>query len=122
MSQNLQDRTIGMADPGRSNANLVYILYLLALVVGITAIIGVVMAYINRNAAPDWLKTHYTFQIRTFWISLLYTVIGVVLDLRGDRLRDPRPRAHLVYRALRERHAAFGRNQPIADPESWMLG
>jgi uncharacterized membrane protein len=30
----------------------------------------------NRKDAPDWLKAHYTFQIRTFWIGLLYSVIS----------------------------------------------
>jgi uncharacterized membrane protein len=36
------------------------------------------MAYINKSEAPDWLKTHYQFQIRTFWIGLLYVLIGMV--------------------------------------------
>jgi hypothetical protein len=35
MSQNLQGGTGGIADPGTSNANLIYILYLIALVSGI---------------------------------------------------------------------------------------
>jgi uncharacterized membrane protein len=59
-------------------ANLIYILYLLSLVFGITSIIGVVMAYVNQGDAPDWVKAHYRFQIRTFWISLLVGVIGIV--------------------------------------------
>jgi uncharacterized membrane protein len=122
MSQNLQDRTEGVVDPGRSNANLVYILYLVALVVGITAIIGVVMAYMNRSAAPDWLKTHYTFQIRTFWISLLYTVIGVVLIfvVIGFVILA----LALIWYVVRcvKGMQLLGQNQPIANPESWMLG
>ncbi len=44
--------------------------------VGITPIIGVVMAYIYRDGAPHWLRTHYHYQIRTFWIGLLYVLIG----------------------------------------------
>ena len=46
---------------------------------GITSIIGVIMAYLNKAEAPDWLKTHYQFLIRTFWIGLLYSVIGFIL-------------------------------------------
>ena len=38
------------------------------------------MAYVNRNDAPDWLKSHYQFQIRTFWIGALYLFIGVLLS------------------------------------------
>jgi uncharacterized membrane protein len=60
-------------------AKIVYILYLVGIVVGITAIIGLILAYINRNDAEDWLQSHYQFQIRTFWIGILYTVIGGIL-------------------------------------------
>lgn len=66
-----------------STAKLIYVLYLVGVVVGITAVIGVVMAYVNRNDAPDWVRSHYTFQIRTFWISLLGSVIGAVLSVVG---------------------------------------
>ncbi len=58
---------------------VVYILYLVGLVVGITHLIGVIMAYVNRSGAPDWAQSHYQLQIRTFWIGLLYGVIGIVL-------------------------------------------
>ena len=63
------------------NAKLVYILYLVGIVVGVTGIVGVVMAYINKDDAPDWLKSHYQFQIRTFWIGLLYFVVGILLTM-----------------------------------------
>jgi uncharacterized membrane protein len=60
-------------------ATIIYVLYLLALVSGITGIVGLVMAYIYKDDAPDWLRTHYEFQIRTFWIGLLYAVIAGIL-------------------------------------------
>jgi uncharacterized membrane protein len=59
-------------------ANVIYILYLVSLLVGITSIVGVIMAYVNQGAAPEWVQSHYRFQIRTFWIGMLYGVIGVV--------------------------------------------
>lgn len=62
-----------------SNAKLVYILYLVGILIGITGLVGVIMAYVNRGDAPDWLKSHYQFQIRTFWIGLLYMVLGSLL-------------------------------------------
>jgi len=62
-------------------AKVIYILYLVGLATGITAIIGLVMAYLNMDEAPDWLKTHYRFQIRTFWIGFLYCVLGGILSL-----------------------------------------
>ena len=69
----------GEATGTEGTAKIVYILYLVGIVFGITGIIGVVMAYINRGDAPDWLKSHYQFQIRTFWIGGLYMLIGVLL-------------------------------------------
>ena len=38
-------------------ANIVYILYLVSLFVGLTGIVGVIMAYVNRGDAPEWLQT-----------------------------------------------------------------
>ncbi|HEY7989830.1 MAG TPA: hypothetical protein VID77_00450 [Stellaceae bacterium] len=64
-------------DDGGSIARAIYILYLAGLLVGgITSIIGLVMAYVYRDGAPHWLRTHYHYQIRTFWIGLLYAFIG----------------------------------------------
>ena len=37
-------------------------------------------AYINQKDAPDWLESHYRFQIRTFWIGLVYLLVGLVLS------------------------------------------
>jgi uncharacterized membrane protein len=62
-------------------AKVIYILYLIGLIAGVTAIVGVVMAYVYKDNAPDWLRTHYELQIRTFWMALLYAVISGVLSL-----------------------------------------
>jgi len=59
-------------------ANVVYILYLVGLILSITALVGLIMAYVNREGAPEWVRTHYRFQIRTFWIGLLILVVGGV--------------------------------------------
>ncbi|NBC49883.1 MAG: hypothetical protein GVY22_18310 [Gammaproteobacteria bacterium] len=63
-----------------SNAKVVYILYLVSIVVGVTSLIGVIMAYVYQPNSPDWLRSHYRFQIRTFWIGLLYVLVGMLLS------------------------------------------
>jgi uncharacterized membrane protein len=63
-----------------STAKIVYILYLVGIVVGLTSIVGLVMAYVHRGDAPEWLASHYQYQIRTFWIGLLYFVLGLLLS------------------------------------------
>lgn len=68
--------------PGGTSATIIYVLYLLSLVTGgLTSIVGLVMAYVNVGAAPEPLKSHYRFQIRTFWIGLLYGVVAALLAL-----------------------------------------
>jgi uncharacterized membrane protein len=62
----------------RQMAMIVYLLYLGSHAFPILAIVGVILAYVARDSAPDWLKTHYTFQIRTFWIGLLYWFVSVL--------------------------------------------
>ena len=70
----------GSDDP--TMAKVVYALFLVGLVLGgITSIIGVILAYVNRNDAAPWLQSHYRFQIRTFWMGLLFSVIAAVTTL-----------------------------------------
>ena len=63
-----------------TSAKIIYILYLISIIIGITAIVGLIMAYVNRDDSPDWLATHYRFQIRTFWIGALYLFVGVMFS------------------------------------------
>src|SRR6185312_390567 len=63
----------------RQMALIVYIAYLAAFAFPPLAIAGVVLAYVNRETAPDWLKSHYTLQIYTFWIGLLFGLVSLVL-------------------------------------------
>lgn len=60
---------------------IIYVLYLAGLLFGITALIGVVVAYVYRDKStnPEWLNTHYAFQIRTFWYGLIYLILGSIL-------------------------------------------
>ena len=71
----------GWLQPGANNVKLVYILYLVGFVVGISSIVGIVFAYVNRDQSEDWIETHYTYLIRTFWIGLLYFLISGLLAM-----------------------------------------
>lgn len=65
--------------PDTTMAIVVYALYLASFVVGFTSIIGVVIAYIYRGNGPAWLDEHYRYQVRTFWIGLLYASVTIFL-------------------------------------------
>jgi len=60
-----------------SVAKVIYILLIISTLIGITGLIAVVMAYVNKDDSADWLQTHYRFQIRTFWIGVLYFAVGI---------------------------------------------
>ncbi|MDP1643638.1 MAG: hypothetical protein Q8L59_15800 [Phenylobacterium sp.] len=60
-----------------------YGLYLLGLANVITIFIGLFIAYANRRDAGPVMASHYTFQIRTFWLSIGWFVIGGLLLLFG---------------------------------------
>jgi uncharacterized membrane protein len=103
-----------------SNAQIIYILYLVSLVVGVTSIVGVIMAYVYRGEAPEWLRSHYRFQIRTFWIGLLYVVLGMLLSvvLIGFLLLL----FWLIWLILRcvKGMQQLERREPITDIETWL--
>jgi uncharacterized membrane protein len=47
---------------------------------GLAGIIAIIVAYVKRGeAAGTWLASHYRWVIRTFWFSLLWGLIGVIL-------------------------------------------
>lgn len=64
-----------MAETGTSagfnRPSLVAVLYLLTYFVGITALVGVILAYIWR-AEPEgeWEASHWRYLITTFWMAL----------------------------------------------------
>jgi len=67
--------------PGTTTAKVIYVLYLASLVLGVTSLIGLIMAYVNVGDAPEPLRNHYRFQIRTFWIGLLYSALALLLTM-----------------------------------------
>jgi len=65
--------------PDTTIAMVVYALYLVSFVLGFTSLVGVVIAYVYKGKGPAWLDEHYRYQIRTFWIGLLFAVIFYLL-------------------------------------------
>lgn len=103
-------------------ALIVYILYLAGFLTVITAIIGVIIAYIQSDTADPIARSHFQFQIRTFWILLLYVVIGLALTVVGIGILILL--WSLVWSIVRNIKGilALNENKPIADPKTWMFG
>jgi len=108
-------------EPGATNVQVVYILYLAGLVVGLTGLIGLVMAYINRGKGEAWVDTHYTWAIRTFWIGLLYGLISLILVFVAiGFLLMFALAVWFIARCIIGLQAA-GRGEPIKNPQSWFI-
>jgi uncharacterized membrane protein len=60
---------------------IIYILYLLGLVLPIAALIGLILAYVNRNGVDSWVQSHYRVQISTFWWGLFWIVLGSIFTI-----------------------------------------
>lgn len=49
---------------------------------GWPSIIAVIIGYVKRGEAQGtWLETHFRWQIRTFWFTLLWVLIAVAVGL-----------------------------------------
>ncbi len=61
----------------KSLATLVYALQAISFISGITLILGVIINYVKReDVRGTWLESHFRWQIRTFWFSILLSVLG----------------------------------------------
>ena len=107
-------------DGGVGMSNIVYILYLASLITGITGLIGLIMAYVNNEGSDPWVRTHCQFQIRTFWIGLLISIIGAItvfiligwLILMFDVI-------WLIVRCAKGM-SRLGRHEPVPNPKTWL--
>lgn len=100
---------------------MVYCLYLVSFVVGLTGIVGLIMAYVNRGKGEPWVDTHYTYAIRTFWIGLLYALIAGLLMVAviGVILIFAVAIWIVVRCVIGLQKASAG--EPIARPTSWWI-
>jgi uncharacterized membrane protein len=58
---------------------IVYGLQIAGYFTGISPIAGVIINHVKRDAvAGTWLESHFRWQIRTFWITLAWSIVGVV--------------------------------------------
>ncbi|HWK67519.1 MAG TPA: DUF4870 domain-containing protein [Rhizobiaceae bacterium] len=108
-------------EPGATNVQVIYVLYLAGLVIGVSVLIGAVIAYVNRGKAGGWVETHYTWAIRTFWIGIAYAVVSFILMLAAiGFLLLFATAVWFIVRCIIGLQAA-GRGEAIKNPESWLI-
>ena len=67
----------------RTMPAVVYGLYLIALATAVPVLLGVIVAYACRGNAGPAARTHFDFQIRTFWMSIALWLLGGLLIVIG---------------------------------------
>ena len=106
----------------RNYALAVYLLYGTGFFVGLTFLIGVILAYVARDGAPPWLASHFTFQIRTFWLSLFWGVLGLVSAWLLVGLAFLAWGFILTLGRTIKGFVRLNEDRPIDDPQSWYFG
>ena len=103
-------------------AVIVYVLYCVGYFTGISALTGVIIAHVKVHDTDPVLRSHYQFQIRTFWIGLLYLAIGIPLSM--VLIGIPVLAWWLLWSLIRIIKGIISVNEykPIANPRSWLFG
>lgn len=72
-------------DPAESRTlpAVTYGLYLIGLTHGLTILIALIIAYASRGGAGPAMRSHYTWIIRTFWLSIGWFLIGAAFAFWG---------------------------------------
>jgi uncharacterized membrane protein len=74
---------IARAEEDKVLPAVVYGLYLLGCMNGLTILVGLLVAYANRATAGPINESHYTFAIRSFWLTIGWFLIGLALFIVG---------------------------------------
>lgn len=106
----------------RGLAAIVYILYLIGFLTGVSAVVGLIIASMWVERAEPVSRSHFRFQVRTFWIGLVCLVVGIAtlyVVIGGLILLW-----WAVWTAIRcvKGILALNAGEPIADPQSWLFG
>jgi uncharacterized membrane protein len=68
-----------LAQANKKLTTIVYGLQAIGIFIGITYIIAVIINYVKReDVKGTWLESHFKWQIRTFWFSLVWVIIGAI--------------------------------------------
>ncbi len=58
---------------------IIYALQAASFFLGITFIVAIIINYVKQSDVEGtWLHSHFRWQIRTFWFSLLWSALGVI--------------------------------------------
>lgn len=108
--------------PSAINVKMIYAAYLSSLALPPVAIIAVFFAHQARSQRPQaWLMSHYTYQVRTFWIGLGAHLVAYATLVAGiGLLLLPLIAIWVVARSVHGL-TMVARHEPIFDPHAYFI-
>jgi len=100
----------------------VYTLYLVGFLTGITVLVGLIIAYLQRDKTDHVSQSHFQFQIKTFWIGFLYVFVGLLTLHIG--IGALILLWYVIWTVIRcvKGLLALNMGDPIPNPNSWWFG
>jgi uncharacterized membrane protein len=63
-----------------NHPTIISLLYLSSVILGVTALVGLVLAYVWKGEThAEWETSDYEYLIRTFWLGLVGMIVSIVL-------------------------------------------
>lgn len=117
--QNTNDNQTADSSEARQYVLIIYILFAIGVVTGLSALIGVIMAYVKRSDLENTVYAdHIIFLIRTFWAAFAASCIGfITTPILIGLLILPLVFVWYVYRCVMG-FIKFNERKPI-DPLAW---
>jgi len=121
---NMAEKIPEPAAPGfdLNKATIVSLLYIAGFVVGITGLVGFILALVWKDeVAGTWEESHLQFHVMTFVIGFVVAVIGGILSfvLIGIPILIALAAWILIRSVLALLKAQ--KHEPIADPKTWLF-
>lgn len=105
-----------------NNPTIISLLYLASFITGITAVIGVVLAFAWRGEPrADWEASHYQYLINTFWIGLVGSIVGFLLLIVAIGLLVWAAAAVLVIVRSVMSLLNAQKHMPMPNPSTWLV-
>lgn len=74
-----EDNISNFLDSNKNVTTVIYALQAASFLFGPLMIVAVVINYVKKSeVAGTWLESHFRWQIRTFWFSFLWLIIGAI--------------------------------------------
>ncbi|MGB5483335.1 DUF4870 family protein [Parasphingorhabdus sp.] len=105
-----------------NKATIVSLLYIAGFVVGITGLVGFILALVWKDeVAGTWEESHLQFHVMTFVIGLVVGLVGAILSF--ILIGIPILLALFLWILVRSVVALSKaqKHEPIADPKTWLF-